>query len=287
MRPSPDDPGLRSSSIKATKLRRVATLCAIAILKRFRKRYGDLLFLNNSICVKYGTRVDLAEAATLDYVGRHTSIPAPRVHCAFDHDGKTYIVMKKLPGHMLAHKWHERSKESQQRILKQLKDMIDQLRALPSPFGDAVANVDGGSLTDPRLPGLDIVYPIPTSSRFGPFDNTRDFHRWLRRPVLEVPDKCSSKTADMINEQEKSDWGSPVLTHGDLSSLNILVDGDKVTGIVDWEISGWYPYYWEYTTAMQGTPRNLFWRDFIDSFLTPYPTELKMELARQEYFGGP
>ncbi|KAJ8122901.1 hypothetical protein ONZ43_g1018 [Nemania bipapillata] len=50
-----------------------------------------------------------------------------------------------------------------------------------------------------------------------------------------------------------------VFTHADLNPRNILVDevmqddgstGWSVTGIVDWEFSGYYPEYWDYTKAM-------------------------------------
>ncbi|KIM37078.1 hypothetical protein M413DRAFT_20392 [Hebeloma cylindrosporum] len=36
------------------------------------------------------------------------------------------------------------------------------------------------------------------------------------------------------------------LTHGDLLPHNILVDGSKITAIVDWETAGYYPEFWEY-----------------------------------------
>lgn len=173
----------KSSPIKATWLRRHATSIAITLLKRFRKQFSGVLFLTSDICVKYGERVDLAEAATLDYVRTYTSIPAPRVHCAFQHGEKTSIVMQKLPAVKLAFGWQKRSRESQHRILARLKAMADELRCLPSPRGPAVASVDGGSLSDPRLPGLGLTCPIQTSERFGPFEDTKSFHRWLRRPA--------------------------------------------------------------------------------------------------------
>lgn len=49
-----------------------------------------------------------------------------------------------------------------------------------------------------------------------------------------------------------------VLTHGDLSSLNVLVRGDEVVGVVDWETTGWFPRYWEYTCAKNVNPYNTF-----------------------------
>ncbi|KAF9230802.1 hypothetical protein BU15DRAFT_56867 [Melanogaster broomeanus] len=35
-------------------------------------------------------------------------------------------------------------------------------------------------------------------------------------------------------------------THGDLLSGNILVDGSRITAIIDWETAGFYPEFWEY-----------------------------------------
>ena len=40
-----------------------------------------------------------------------------------------------------------------------------------------------------------------------------------------------------------------VLTHGDLSPRNIMVDGSKATGIVDWDNAGVYPEWAEYAFA--------------------------------------
>jgi hypothetical protein len=42
-----------------------------------------------------------------------------------------------------------------------------------------------------------------------------------------------------------------VLTHCDLSARNIMVEDDKITGILDWEHSGFFPKYMEYATAME------------------------------------
>lgn len=61
--------------------------------------------------------------------------------------------------------------------------------------------------------------------------------------------------------------GRTVLTHGDLSSLNILAHGDDIVGIVDWATAGWYPSYWEYTTACQVNPQSSIWRSETDHFL--------------------
>jgi len=54
---------------------------------------------------------------------------------------------------------------------------------------------------------------------------------------------------------------------------------------VDWETAGWFPSYWEYTTACQVNPQKSFWIEEISKFLDPFPAEQAMEKIRQKDFG--
>jgi aminoglycoside phosphotransferase (APT) family kinase protein len=36
-----------------------------------------------------------------------------------------------------------------------------------------------------------------------------------------------------------------VFAHGDLHPGNILIHDGRVAAILDWEMAGWYPEYWE------------------------------------------
>lgn len=89
---------------------------------------------------------------------------------------------------------------------------------------------------------------------------------------------------DMINRQD-GPWPPTVLTHGDLNPCNIMVRGDTVVGIIDWECSGWYPNYWEYTNAWLGNQTRMAWQGVVDKFLDAYPEELEMERTRQKWWG--
>ncbi|KAL2354265.1 kinase-like domain-containing protein [Cryomyces antarcticus] len=266
--------GHSTVSLHATWAHRFGNLAAVAFLKRFRPRKGSILVLSRHLCVKYGDRVDLSEASAMHFIAQHTSIPVPKVHCAFTHRDKTYIVMEHIDGEMLARGWVTRSDESKANIHSQLRKFIHEMRQIVPP-GLGVANVDGGSLFDPRI-------SVPTW-RFGPFTTIQAFHEFLHdglRPGPTMPPAVN----DLIAQHDRS-WPPPTFTHGDLSSLNILAKGDEVVGIVDWETAGWYPSYWEYTTACQVNPQNSFWADEIDKFLDPFPAEQAMEKIRQEYFG--
>lgn len=267
-------PVLREPSAKCKYL----VLAIIKLTKRVRPRHGTVLMVSNSICIKYGrssSTVQVTEAYTLQFVAKNTSIPVPKVLCTFEHRGMSYVVMERIHGKVLGAGWVYRSTESKEHLLSQLRAYIQELRRLQAPAGTGVANVVGGALYDCRMPG--------SSMRFGPFRDVVDFHRHLRQD-FEPHAKLDPEINQLIAFQGGK-WPL-VFTHGDLSSLNVLVRDDKIVGIVDWETAGWFPSYWEYTTACQVNPQNSFWRAEIDNFLDPYPAELKMEDIRQKYFGA-
>ncbi|KZF20585.1 kinase-like protein [Xylona heveae TC161] len=263
-----------SKPIKATRFRRFSTLATIAILKHFRPQRGRVLLLTKRLCVKYGPLINLSEASAMEFVARNTSIPTPRVRCSFVRNGCTYIVMDRIRGEHIGHNWVSRSPESKAKIYAQLKRMVKQMRAI-SPPGPGVSDVDGGAIYDCRLPG--------PSLKFGPFDTIHDFHKYLHGGLEPHPDHFPE--ISQLIEMHNGPWPPPVFTHGDLSSLNILARGDDVVGIIDWETAGWFPHYWEYTTAWQVNPQNYFWREEIDNFLDAMPRELAMEQIRLKYFG--
>ncbi|KAM0324145.1 hypothetical protein ACHAQA_008337 [Verticillium albo-atrum] len=67
-----------------------------------------------------------------------------------------------------------------------------------------------------------------------------------------------------------------VLTHGDLWPANIMVDKDGdgkfyVTGIIDWEDSGFYPSYFELSRTLRnfGIGENDDWWRYVPSCLSP------------------
>jgi aminoglycoside phosphotransferase len=263
-----------SNPINDTRLNRFLVLAGVKLLRRFRTCWGSVLFLTPQLCVKIGERTDLSEAATMEFVRKHTSIPVPKVYCAFRRRGKTYIVMENISGMPAAASWERLTEKSKNRLLGQLREMIDEMRRIPAP-NSRISNVDGGSLFDCRLRS--------SLDRFGPFENTQTFHGFLRNWIEKGPPEHLD--VDEMISLHRREWGRPVFTHGDLSSLNILVRGDDIVGFVDWETAGWYPPYWEYTSACQVNPRNTFWAGYIGRFLEPWPEALKMEKTRQQWWG--
>ena len=97
------------------------------------------------------------------------------------------------------------------------------------------------------------------------------------------------------------------MTHGDLHPRNIMVvvdgaacyhdhsthvDSDqeiKITSILDWEMSGWYPDYWEFVkslnTISQGDALE-DWRDFLPSdAIGAWPVEFAIDMLISRWLG--
>ena len=262
-------------------------LVKLAMLRWSRKLFtypgGAIICLN--LCIKFGETVTLAEAHALHFIAKHTSIPVPAVYHAFVYRGKTYILMERVHGETMAKRWHLLSSISKASILSQLKGMIEELRSIPSKT-TAICDIDGGPLHD---------YRLPHKSSWGPFSTISDFHLALRNNVTSKALKgqaSSSLSLNAISDMHKlisfheSTTPLPVLTHGDLSTSNILLDGDSVVAILDWGTAGWMPYYWEYIMNRHTNPQNLIWQSEVEQFLRPYKTEFEMEGLRRMYFGG-
>jgi aminoglycoside phosphotransferase (APT) family kinase protein len=233
--------GSEDLAINNTFTRRSLTLLALHTTARLFKRDGHCRPISTGKIIKTGPSIHLMESATMRYIAQQTSIPVPKVYCSFLHKNRAYIVMERIKGQPLARVWKTLSQEARSNVIAQLQSMIRELRALkPPPTTLGVESCIGGSLYDSRLP-----HGTP---RFGPFKTIQDFHRWLRNDLTTKQAGAHLSTEevheleDMIAKQD-GELPPPVFTHCDLNSFNILISGEKVVGIIDWEFSGWYPHY--------------------------------------------
>ncbi|CAK7231599.1 hypothetical protein SCUCBS95973_007970 [Sporothrix curviconia] len=260
--------------------------------RKWQKKWSPgLIYISSKLCLRVSERTRLNEARALQLVKASTSIPVPKVYCSFKHRGLVYILMERMPGKSLSDGWVYRSDESKAKILAQLKPMIAELRKVPrSPAAEAparrpnakananvISGIDGGQFYDGNLP----------NKRFwGPFATSTDFHRELRNGLMAIPDQYTGETYDklrrLITLQENYPLRPAVLTHGDLSANNIMAEGDKVTGIIDWETAAWMPDYWEYANAWFVNPYNPYWQEEVPKFLDKYAQGFEIEMVRRQ-----
>lgn len=224
--------------------------------------------LDGKTIAKTGDGVNMSEAASLRYVRERTSVPVPEVLESYVHPETGYacIIMEYVEGTTLDEAWPSYSDEEKDGVTRQLKGYLDELRAIE---GETIGTLDGGVVED------QFFYGKPESA--GPFGSVDAFHEGLIE-VLEARDSgpWTAKVAGFIRNLRREQY-KVVFTHNDIAPRNVIVRGDKVCAIVDWELAGFFPEYWEYVSAVcwaDWAPPPSDKKGSFESVLDPYLEEL-------------
>jgi hypothetical protein len=149
-----------------------------------------------------------------------------------------------------------------------------ELRVIPKEVTPsyAISNALGKSCYDYRIfTGLD--YDEERGYFIGPFVDEEEFNKTLQIGALPGVSHCSGHKI--------------VFTHGDLNMRNVLVHNGRLSGIVDWENSGWFPEYWDYTKAHFITRLQKRWLKIIEEIIEEVFKEFgnfNNELATERQF---
>lgn len=174
------------------------------------------------------------EKEILETVRANTSIPVPRAYDYYKSAECEHLIVQRRPGITLEKTWPTLSLEEKIRIADKVVSFLGEIRKLHSPNIKAALYLRK-SLRSEVKDGADFIH-----ERFrGLMDN-------------EHIARYAEARAACLDAQPN------VLTHDDLDWSNILVDNDKkvVSGIIDWECSGYFPAYWEWVTVKRFYPSN-------------------------------
>lgn len=193
-------------------------------------------------------------------IKQYTNVPVPIVILSNYAPGKGTIGMSFIPGFILESIWDGLDEDKKERICLEIWKMIAKWQQIPRPLhlNHLYQCLADGSpaTTDPLLQDLE----DPPRSLYTDEDvRIRIYQRYLYYNGQRYADKLLS----MLPQSKVS-----VFTHGDIAPRNILVDGGCcITGIVDWELAGWYPEYWEYANIMKPS-RDKDWQSWMDRTAT-------------------
>jgi aminoglycoside phosphotransferase len=185
--------------------------------------------------------LDRSQGDMMNYAATH-GVLTPKVFGTYDifttKPIARVMVSERVAGVPLVDVWRDISQHEQTSIKEQLRVQIQHMRTLTQPFIGRVNQQPTRNLYD------------TTFTRYcGPFENEKLFDDWcLNRLYGGVFQK--KKWQRILEKQRRTSSGKFVLTHGDLSPRNILVQGSTITGIIDWELSGFFPEHVEYATAI-------------------------------------
>lgn len=259
---------MSSKVISGTMDARVITAEELANATRFGE-FIPVYKVDANTVVKTGDCVGLAEAAAMKLVREKTTIPVPEIYNAYTdiNTGHAVIVMEFVEGDCLRDVWDKYDAEQKQHVIEQLHGFFAQLRDIEGSF---IGSVDGTACEDQLF--------TDDLGGYGPYNNEASFNEGVVAALRNTLASGWTETVcDMVlalNDHKI------VLTHGDISPRNILVQGSKVVAIVDWEMSGYYPEYWEYVKALYRPAWESEWiKDrAVNKILNPYLMELAVFL---------
>jgi len=202
------------------------------------------------------------------YVQSKTSLPIPDVlemHLDDNCDEDCWILMTALPGQQLDRCWPAMDAVLREETVQQLKLYLDELHSIRPPAPSWIGSISHGPAYDHRF---------NDGTPCGPFDSVREFHDYLVAPVRSCPrpewvDKFRTRLPDHHDI---------VFCHADFWWGNILVEPSTgaVTGILDWDMAGFWPAWWEYRKATR-TRHEKWWMDIVSSIMKQYPIEARVD----------
>lgn len=181
------------------------------------------------------------EYTTLQYLDLHRSnFPAPKPLGLLRMSGISLIFMSHMRSVPLGEVWHTLDSYQKTSLSNQLNTILADLRTLPFIEGTPLGGVAGEGCRDLRRHVRTSETPITSLEGFETFLFSSShpggdvFVKFLR----QMSPSFTSRSGPRI-----------VFTHGDLRPDNIMVElaNNKymVSGILDWEYSGFYPDYYE------------------------------------------
>ncbi|KAL1921720.1 uncharacterized protein VTP21DRAFT_10362 [Calcarisporiella thermophila] len=191
------------------------------------------------------------QVACLSLISKHTTIAVPRVlHWCVDTSeiGAEYIIMTKIPGERLEQHWYSLAPDSKQKLLAQLADWVVQLKRIPV---ERIGVFGFDSEGQVRIRTLSEVMFLFLKGGRGEEEQFESVRRYVEAHAQEFGGVPAEKGGDLIAQidrlmervfQAQGGGEAPVmLCHNDLSETNIMVEGDRLTGLLDFEFSGAFP----------------------------------------------
>ena len=220
-----------------------------------------------TMVVKIGRGADnfRDEVALMEFVKQSTSIPLPEIYgFHYNEDDECFIFMEYIEGCTLESTWPSLGLDDRDIIESQLAGYVAQLRALPCPNPVTLGSLATGLCRDARR--MERQCPSITSER--------QFNEFLGKFTFRRDSELAQMLLSFLKDNHRI-----VLTHGDLQPRNILVRGNTVTGIIDWELGGWYPEYWEYVKGAVHVKSCEGWWRHLGRITGTYPMEWAIDLA--------
>lgn len=198
------------------------------------------------------------ESPNIQFLAERTSMPMPKIVEEWqEDDGSYFLITKRIGGQPLSEIWPTLSEEDKERIAKQTAEYITQLRELHS---NRMESLGGQPIYSAFL------FPNGYGIGHGPFSSDDELWAEMSLALSRVPEEIRLKL------RRRMPTSTPyTFTHCDLTNVNIIVDNGNLAGILDWESSGYFPVWWEFTCAGIGLGQeDKEWKELLRKHLSDH-----------------
>lgn len=181
---------------------------------------------------------DYTEYTNLQYLKLHApEVPVPEALGMLASEKTAYMFMSFVPGLTLESVWSQLPGGQKVSINNQLSRILLKVRELPFPKDGILGGVAGEGCKDTRRHTRLSKQPIKSVAEFEDF-------------IFSNPHFGGSVYIKILRSMSQNHSPKVVFSHGDFRPANIVVQPDQqggysIGGILDWEMGGFYPDYWE------------------------------------------
>lgn len=208
---------------------------------------------------------DYTEYTTLQFLDKYVpNVPAPKPLGVLRVGQLSLIFVSYIPGKTMKETWPQLTIDQKLSVMDQLGRIFLTLRSTNCPPNSPLGGLTGEGCKDLRRNVRRSKGPIYSVEQFDDFlfscvrYGSNSYLKFLRKFTCET----SSKVC---------------LSHGDVQQDNIMVQRNdngvyEISGLLDWEFSGFYPSHYESTKATNclSTNETSDWYDYLPSCLSPY-----------------
>lgn len=191
------------------------------------------------------------EAKNLQFIRENTTIPGPDIVEEWSEDNGCYFLLTtRVQGTSLKEAWPTLTETQKNSIAQETAQYLQQLRKITSK---TLQSVDNGPLYSAFL------FASGNGLPHGPLTSDKQLWKEMAKGLEGFADDDIPRLGQQMPRAEPYTF-----THGDLSTSNIIVKDGSLAGIIDWEVSGYYPVWWEFAaTAIGQDDDDIVWKELL------------------------
>lgn len=208
------------------------------------------------------------EPENTQFLRSTTTIPVPKVIAAWNEgEDSSMRITERIDGTSLDVAWPSLTQLQKWVIAKETAEYLTQLQELQSDRMHSLSET-GQLYSELLFPASGISDPV------GPLYSDDELWEEMAKSLKRLPMVAAKLRRSMPPAAPYT------FTHGDLSAKHIMVKDGNLTGIIGWELSGYFPTWWEFASTFQHESwKDMEWKRTLREYMVPHPEAADFWLA--------